>query len=118
MSAWRGLHNPERHEVSTIDKAWCACSGDYRCSEESPCRCCLTIEVEAQTARADAAEAKVQRVRSRHAPVMECVDCGEYATELCASTHRTAEVCSLCLDMWEQAADYPCNEIRNLDGDS
>lgn len=62
---WRGLHNPDRHSGEFLDPdvADCSCCECRYCAKDSPCRCCLTIEVEAQTARADAAEAALRRVR-------------------------------------------------------
>lgn len=62
IEQWMGLHNPDRHEGATTDSAWCLfCSG--ACLVGDYCHCCLAAEVQAQTARADTAEAAVQRVR-------------------------------------------------------
>lgn len=56
MSAWMGLHHPERHRVTAIDGyAECNICGTG-CAIDGACRCCLAAEVEAL-------RAQVQRVR-------------------------------------------------------
>lgn len=97
MSAWRGLHNPDRHITTTSGRrAMCKWEGQHNhdtwCDPGGLCYCCLAAEVEKQTARAEAAEAKVQRLRELHA----AKDCG------CCCTH--------CDNGW------PCPTIAALDG--
>lgn len=92
---WIGLHNPVRHAEFAADAlvfcypAYGGC--DDWCSPVRPCRCCLAAEVEAQTARADAAEAKVRRVRGVATTRMAVVDHPDISVgwdEAMACVHR------------------------------
>ena len=56
MSTWP-KYNPERHRRVHDPRVMdCFCSEEFYCSEDQPCPCC-------ETARADAAEAALERVR-------------------------------------------------------
>lgn len=63
MSDFRGLHNPDWHDSVGV-RAWCRC-GTW-CSEDAECDCCELVELRAEferlTARAEAAEAEVERL--------------------------------------------------------
>jgi len=48
---WKGLHNRGAHDVGDNGTAWCTvCDNneelDDSCTQQRPCRCCLTTEIE------------------------------------------------------------------------
>jgi len=71
MSAWMGLHHPERHRVTAIDGyAECNICGTG-CAIDGACRCCLAAEVEALRARNETLIATIQRQDSTFERQME-----------------------------------------------
>lgn len=74
MSAWMGLHHPERHRVTAIDGyAECNICGTG-CAIDGACRCCLAADIAAvedwieqqpitQSPQVADADAKIQAVR-------------------------------------------------------